>query len=505
MGLRRITALQYDSALEVVLGDLSRPARALLPEDPRTPFDTDYREQRVSPGLIEGSELLARDAAARLLEDTARRDTVVGCTPTTATDRDCMESFLRRGGRLALRRALTDEDVAFFLDGDDAFEGALASAERFDDFYEGVSIVVQLLLQDPEFLYRVEIGTPVPEKPGYFKLSANEVASRMAFFLWGSVPSSALLDLAEAGALDTAAGRTSAAMDMLEDPRARERFTLFHSMWLGYEKLIPGDELGLAMRAETEALFSRVLFDDEMAWQDVFRLEETYVNEILAMNYDLPVPESGSDWVRYEMDARRGLFSHGTFLSIGGKLGDTSPVLRGLAVQTRAFCRTINPAPPEVDVDAPPESDALCKEQRYAQHSEGGCIDCHAAMDPVGFGLEAFDQRGRFRTHEIDIPTTDVDESVCEIRGDGELVDIGTFSGPGELAELGLESGLLRDCFLKQMHRFVVGRGELDRSDARTIDELDDALGEGDFTLRQLVTAIVSADAFVERQEEEVE
>ena len=502
MAVRRLTTLQYDQSLMELLGDESRPGRAILPEDARTPFDNDYHAQHVSSGLIEGAELLAEEAAERLLADEARRDEIVGCQPTAVDDSTCLSSFTRHFGRKALRRALNDEEVTTLLNGDGAeFEGAIAIAVELDDFYEGVATVIRILLQDPEFLYRVETGVAVPEQPGVFALTDYEIATRMAFFIWNSIPDDRLLNLAESGELRVSEVRVREAKRMLSDTRAIDRWELFHAMWFGYEKLIPGGDLGLAMRAETRALFDKV-FEDESAWQELFRKKETFVNTLLAENYDLDVPASGTGWVPYKSTKRQGLFSHGTFLSIGAKAGDTSPVQRGIAIQTRAFCRTIDPPPPEVDVDEPPESDALCKPERFSQHSTGGCKGCHEIIDPIGFGLEAFDSIGRFRTHEVDIPETESDESVCEISGDGELPGVGTFSGPGELSQLALESELLRGCFLKQVRRFVVGRGELDAKDSIAVQHLDAKLGAGDFTLSDVVAEVVAEHEFTLREQE---
>ncbi|MEM9860406.1 MAG: DUF1592 domain-containing protein [Myxococcota bacterium] len=505
-GLTRLSALELDRSLAILLGDESRPSREVLPEDARTPFDNDYTSQEASKALIEGEELLAREAAERLIADAERRDRLIGCTPSGPSDRACLASFVETFGRRALRRPLTEDEVRFFVDGqvdgEGEWPGGLSIAEGFDDFNEGVLALVQVFLQDPEFLYRVEAGTPHEEAEGVFRLNDYEIATRLSFFLWGSIPDDALLDAAERGELTDADGRLAQAERLLGDARARERFALFHAMWLGYEKLLPGSELGNAMRNETRALTDRVLFEDEGPWQDLFRYERTYVNALLAENYGMPEPEGNGDWVDYAMDERRGLFAHGSFLSIGFRAGDTSPVMRGLAIARNAFCQTIDPAPPGVNTDEGPVSDALCKPERYAAHSEGGCASCHLRIDPIGFGLEGFDAQGRHREFEVDDPQTDDDESTCRIEGRGELNGVGEFSGPGGLAELGLSSGLLRSCFVTHVHRLLVGRGELGHMDQAVINELDARLPEGDFSLRDVIQAVVRHESFTLRRTE---
>lgn len=501
-GLTRLSALEYDRSLAILLEDDTRPARALLPEDARTPFDNDYEVQGASQALIEGTELLAQEATSRLLVDTERRDRIVGCTPTGPADAECMESFVRSFGRRAFRRDITDEDVSFFVTGDGGWPGAMGMAGSFNDFYEGVRGVLNVFLQDPEFLYRVEIGSPHESAENVFRLSNYEIATRLSFFLWGRIPDDALLDRAAAGELQDPAIRMEEAMRLLEDERAHERFTLFHAMWLGYEKLYSGSELSVAMRDETRALVDRILFSEEGPWQDLFRSEETYVNAVLAENYGLPVPEGGADWVPYQMDIRRGLFSHGSFLALGLKGNDTSPVMRGIAVQRNAFCQTILPPPPSVVVDDGPVSDAICKPERYSMHSEGDCARCHRSIDPVGFGLENFNARGAYRTHEADNADTDADESQCVIEGQGYLDGVGEFRGPGGLAAQGLASGLLRDCFVNHVHRLLIGRGRVRPVDELVIEELNERLPNDDFTLVDVVRTVVENELFTLRREE---
>lgn len=502
-GASRLSALEVDRALAVLLEDESRPSRLLLPEDARTPFDNDYEAQEPSGPLVEGVELLAREAVERLMADPERRDRVLGCTPTAAGDEACLETIVRGLGRRVLRRAITDDDVAFFVGGGGEWPGAAAIAVAADDFYAGAGALLSALLQDPEFLYRIEIGTPYDDAgEGVFRLSEYEIATRLSFFLWGSVPDEALLDRAAAGELSDPATRVAEALRMLEHPLARERLALVHAMWFGYEKLVPGSELGLAMREETQALFDRLLFDEGGAWQELFRTDQTWVTPLLAEHYGLADPGPEGGLARYAMAERRGLFAHGSFLSIGFKDGDTSPVMRGLAIQRNAFCQVILPAPPGVNTDEGPESDALCKPERYAAHSSGGCASCHTRIDPVGFGLEAFDATGAFRAFETDDPRTPGDESTCAIEGEGHLAGVGDFSGPAGLAELGLESGLLRSCFATHIHRLIIGRGALRRVDHVAAAELDERLPEGDFTLEDVVRTVVENETFVVRRED---
>src|SRR5690606_30219811 len=156
-------------------------------------------------------------------------------------------------GRRALRRSLQAEEVDQFLNGETGQGGALGHALADGDFYTGVDTFLRGILQDPEFLYRIEIGTPVQGDIGVFKLSDNEVATRLSYFLWGSTPDDWLLDRAEQGDLDEPADVREAAIHMLQDMRALDRIDRFHALWLGYEQMSFTGQLADAMKAETKA------------------------------------------------------------------------------------------------------------------------------------------------------------------------------------------------------------------------------------------------------------
>jgi len=486
-GLRRLTSREYDATLADLLYDETAASNLLLPEDPRTPFDNAYADQNPSLALIEGAELLASDAAARLVADPAKRDLVVGCTPTGPDDAACFDAFVASFGRRAFRRPLTDDEQA-------GLSSLIDDAIERNDFYVGVESVVRAVLQSPSFFYRVEIGTPVEDDPELFKLGGYEVATRLSYFLWGTTPNDALLDYAGSGDLDDPDRLREVASEMLEDPRALELVNNFHALWMGYESLPHAYDLAIAMKAETSALMQRVVFDEKRPWQDLLRLEETYVDATLAEHYGLPTPPAGEGWVQYADPERKGLLAHGSFLSLGGAHGDTSPTQRGLLIRTRLFCEDIPPPPPdlEVNVDEPPgDPETQCKSERYAAHQVQGnsCYGCHQLIDPIGFGLERYNQAGLYREFEPDRPE-------CPIEGTGEIVGVGTFQGPASLADLMIESGQLNRCVVTMLYRFAMGRYELEQLDGNFIESMLDEVGSGDFRLDELLVDFVVSDAF---------
>ena len=486
-GLHRLSRVEVRDTIEDLLGmELAPELIELLPPDAATPFDNDETQQVASSALLEGAKAVGDRAAAAAIADVSRRDAIVGCTPESAADERCFRSFLERFGRRALRRPLQPAEV-------DAFATTLLPfAAEQADFYVAVELALRAFLQHPELLHRVEIGVPVEGKPGVHRLTSWEMASRLSYFLWGSAPDDELLDLAAADALASADEITAAAERMLDDPRAHERIARFHAMWFGYDQRT-GEGLRESMRRETDALVRRIVFDEARPWTDLFTSDETFVDATLAEHYGLPSPGTEPSWVRYD-DGRAGILSHGMLLANGAKFGDTSPVLRGQFVRSRLLCQPLPPPPPDlmVNVDEPPGDPSACKPERYAMHrSADGCAGCHSLVDPIGFGLERYDTMGRYRTHEVENPE-------CEIAGDGEVLGVGPFSGPGELGELLADQTALRECLVTHLYRFAVGRPETDTDDATLsiLRERFEALGH---RLDALILELVASQAFRHR------
>jgi hypothetical protein len=509
--LRRLTAHEYDSALRDLLGDQAPGSAALLPDDGRTPFDNDASLQIPSKALVESTEFLAQRAVTRLLADTARRDRVIGCRPTGPADLACLRAFVTGFGRRALRRALTADDVQQLVD-------VAAVARDAGDAYAGVQTILLAFLQDPEFLYRAEAGAPVAGVPGLFKLGGFELATRLSYLLWDTIPDDALLARAQDGRLESPADVRATAATMLSDPRARDAVQRFHALWLGYDDLPASQALSAAMLAETNALVDRVVFREQRPWQDLFRSKETFANDVLATHYGLPSPGPQTPaWVPYGGSGRRGLLSHGSVLANGAKDGDTSPVLRGKFVRERLFCRPVSPPPPDINVDVNLKSadeQPPCKWDRYANHrKQPQCFACHQYLDPVGFGLESYDGQGRYRATQSWKKDATGDWQLvaagtagatrCDVAGAGELVGIGTFRGPAELGDLGLGAGLITESVITQLHRWAAGRSQLDDADTQLVSLYTKrAAGGADFRFDELLLDYVASPAFAHRREE---
>jgi Protein of unknown function (DUF1592)/Protein of unknown function (DUF1588)/Protein of unknown function (DUF1595)/Protein of unknown function (DUF1585)/Protein of unknown function (DUF1587) len=490
-GLHRLSRIEYDNTLRDLLADMTRPGFAQLPEDVNDPFDNDYKSQLVSGALIAAVETLATDVAARAMADPTRRAAIVGCQPTGAGDKACMDSFVRGFGRRAFRRPLTDEEANGFL-------SLQSYAVESNDFYKGAELVVRAMLQDPSFLYRVEIGSPVSGQAGLFQLGDFEIATRLSYFLWASAPGDDLLDMAASGTLRTADGRRAAALKLLSDPRGADRVRAFHAFWLGYHQLPFTPDVADLLRAESDALVTHIVLEQPQDYLQIFRSPQTFLTDALAAHYGLPPPGSTTGvWVNYGADPRRGILSHGAVLAAGAKFDDTSPTVRGVFVRNRLLCQVVPPPPPNVMVDQPPmATGSRCKIDRYAAHRSGACSACHNLTDLIGFGLENYDRSGVYRT-------TDKDAPECVIAGDGQVVGLpngdAKFNGPAGLGELLISSGGLEGCVVTQLFRMALGRRESD-ADAATIQTITDSFKQKGRAFDQLLADMSAHPAFTYRQ-----
>jgi hypothetical protein len=494
-GARRLSQAELDHTLRDLLGEDSAPAARLLNEDEFRPFDNDYTIQQASEALIASLEALAEEVAVRAFGDAGRRAELVPCTPEGGGDEPCFREFLDSFLRRALRREVTAQDI-------DAYMPLLAFASEDNaavdnDFYTAAQLAVTAALQDPEFLYRVEQGTP-GNTPGLLELDGYEIASRMSYLLWASMPDDALFDAAGAGSLESPQGRRAEALRMLADPKARNQLHRFHSMWLGYRSIPHSPELVAAFNRETSALIDRVVLDEPGSYLRLFTMDETFVDDSLADHYGLPRPPDGEGWVSYEGTGRAGILGHGSLLAAFSKFEDTSPTQRGILVRTRFMCENVPRPPPNVDADQPPQGamDAVCKYDRYAEHRDQStsCASCHSLVDPIGFGLENYDIAGRYREHDDGLPE-------CVIEGSGEIVDVGSFSGPGELSRLLVDNDYVDACAVQQFLTFALGR-PTSAYEQELLQEMVESFRSGQHDFKAFVVDFIASERFARRAQE---
>ncbi len=488
--VRRLSRDEYRQTVTDLLGIDADAFLNLIPPDAANPFDNDASSQTASAAWIEGAKAVADRVAATVVAQPARVMAIIPCMPTGPADTACLKKFVETTGSRFLRRPLLADEV-------DRYTAVSKISVADNNFMSGVEVLLRAWLQNAEFLYRVEIGTTVPGRTDVVRLTPFETAARLSYLLWGSMPGLDLAMRASTGRLVTVADLKETVLQMVADPRARVQMQRIHAMWLNYTRTPGTAAIAAALKQETDALVGKIIFDDKASWFDMFTSTTTFADDALAKHYGIPGPGPGpAKWIPYSgVSNRRGILSHGSILSNGGKFGDTSPVQRGLWVRRRLMCQEIPSPPPElaVAVDEPPKGDAAnaCKKVRYLAHSGGACAGCHKNIDPIGFGLETFDTQGRYRTNEPG--RTD-----CPIDGAGSVVGDGdpkTFKGPAELATRLIESGRLEACFSENLMRFVRGRPSL-AAEPVSDDAITERFRKADHRVLPLLVDLASSEAF---------
>ena len=493
MPLERLTREQYDSAVFDLLGIGDHPARALAPDEKLAAFDNNS----VSPI----SRLVAeqyRDVAEGLAQRavTERLDALVSCA---TRDQPCAEQFIDGFGKRAFRRPLTPEERARYV--------VMFTAGQTSGFADGISLVIEGILQSPSFLYRLELtpaqaGSPVTQLDGY------ELATRLSFALWNSLPDAALLDAAAQGQLASVEGLRTQADRLLESERARGALSSFHLQWLGLDTLLDrGKEpqlfpeysstLRQAMQDEVTDFADFVIRrgDGKLATLLSAPFTRTSSPELLSLYGATAAPQADGS-VPLDPGQRAGLLTQAAFLSAHSHPNQTSPVQRGKFVRTNLLCQDLPSPPPNVN-STPPEPDPTATtRQRFEQHrADPSCAACHRLIDPIGVGFESYDAIGRFRSTE----------NGTAIDATGELADAGdasgNFDGAVQLGQRLASSTALRDCVQKQWFRFSLGRFE-GADDTCTLASVGAAFEASGYDMKQLLLSLVTSNAFRYRKVE---
>jgi hypothetical protein len=421
--------------------------------------------------------------------DTPSRRRIFACRPAQASEEAaCARRVLSTLARRAYRRPVTADDMAPVMDQYEA-------GRKGGSFDSGIEHGLRLILANPKFLFRVE--RPV-DKPG--PVNDLELASRLSFFLWSSIPDDALIDAAASGRLSTPAGLERQVMRMLLDPKARALTDNFASQWLLLRNLrnhvpTPGDfpnfdnELRQAFRQETGLFFESIVKEDRSVL-DLVNANYTFVNERLARHYGIPnVYGSNFRRVTVTNEARRGLLGQGSVLTVTSYPNRTSPVLRGKYILENIL-GTPPPAPPAnvpalSDNEAGQEPKSL-RERLELHRRTPACASCHRVMDPLGFALENFDGIGAWRAKE---PGGAIDPT-------GKLADGSDVDGP-----VALRAAIMRhpDQFVRtlteKLMTYGLGRG-LESYDKPVVRAIARDAAKKNYRFSALVTGIVNSPPF---------
>ena len=436
-------------------------------------------------------------SGARPVEETPSRRRIFVCRPVRQAAGDqtaCAREILSMLARRAYRRPVTPADLEVLL-------GFFDEGRADGGFDAGIEMALRWLLASPELVLRVERDPPGVAADTNYAISDLELASRLSFFLWSSIPDDELLDLAIAGRLHDPQVLERQTRRMLADARSRALVTSFASQWL-YLRNVPavvpdedrfpdfGDALRQAMQRETE-LFVDSVFRDDRSVLDLLTADYTFVNERLARHYGMP-NVYGSHFRRVQLrnDARRGLLGHASILAVTAYPNRTSPVLRGKWVLENLLGTP--PASPPPDVPALEETgqagETLSMREATERHRANPvCASCHRLMDPPGFALEQFDAVGRFRTRT---------EANTPIDASGVLPDGTAFDGAA-----GLRAALVRkperfvSTLTEKLMTYALGRG-LEYYDAPTVRAVTGDAAKDDYRFSSLIVGIVNSPAF---------
>ena len=428
----------------------------------------------------------------RTIANTASRRRIFVCEPASAADTTCANRILSRMARLAYRRTVTPADQQILL-------GFFATGRKDGGTFDaGIQFALERMLVDPDFLLRVH-----RDRPDH-RLSDVELASRLSFFLWSSIPDAALLDAAERGELSRPAFLEQQVRRMLADPRATSALVGdFASQWLNLRRVNEvvvhpdfypdfDDNLLAAFKQETE-LFIASTLDDDRSVSDLLRADYTFVNERLARHYKIP-GIYGSRFRRVTLpdpERRGGLLGHGAILATTSYPDRTSPVLRGKWLLDNIFGIYVPPPPADVDTtlaEVRPGTLPPTIRERLAQHrTNPACGSCHAVIDPPGFALEHFDAIGGWR---------DIDES-------GKAVDAvgSTVSGAPIEGLSGLRALLLKNpdqfpaTVTEKLLAYALGR-RLEYYDRPAVRQIVRAAAATDYRWSSIILGIVNSPAF---------
>jgi hypothetical protein len=404
----------------------------------------------------------------------------------------------------AFRRPLSEAEVSR-LKG--VFDWALNHADlgRFED---GIQVVIETALQSPSFLYRLELGDQTPIEGDVVPFTSWEIATKLSYMLWNTMPDAELFAAAEADELVTKEQIATQAMRMLDDERARDAISNFHMQWLSLTELDKvtkdsgvypafGESLRSLWTEEIEAFVQHAILDGDGSLQTLFTADYSFMNEDLANFYGNDVLDSveGPEFrqVRLDPSRRTGLLTSAGLMAALANSNQSSPVFRGKFVREKMMCDTL-PPPPNNLVIVPPELDPskTTKEQFEEIGANPACSGCHNLMNPIGFIFEHYDGVGQWRDQQNGRTIDAVGEV---IRTDD--ID-GTYDGALEFATALAQSAQVQECVTLQWFRFAYNRTETSE-DSCSVEYLNDVFRSSNFDIRSLLVALTQTDAFLYR------
>jgi hypothetical protein len=487
--MRRLTHREYLNSVRDLLGaDAADGLSDFAPDTQKEIFDT-MAQQQVS-SLLADQYL---DAATTLAENITDAKTLLGCDPAGAAT--CVQNFIKKFGRRAYRRVISDAELK-------SLTALYDSTRTAADANTGVQAVVAAMMASPNFLFRPEFGAGAASLPSAVKTTPFELAARLSFLLWASVPDDTLLDAAANNQLSTKDQVATQARRMLGDARAKTGVLAFYEQWFGLARLATttkdnatypafNDSLRNAMMEETRRFMEDVLFTGDAKLSTMLTAPYSFVNSDLAKLYGVKGPSDAATFskVSFDPSQRSGVLTQASIMSTYASANESSPVKRGKWVRTRMLCQDLPDPPPGIPA-LPAPTQGVSTRQRFAEHTANpACSGCHKLIDGLGFGLERYDGIGQLRS---------LDHGVA-IDSRGEITNTsdadGPYDGGPQLASILAGSQHVSDCVPTQWLRYALGRRE-QADDACSLAAMQDAFKTQDGDLKGLLLAFVQSDAF---------
>jgi len=427
--------------------------------------------------------------------DTPSRRLIFSCRPTThAEELPCARKIISTLARRAYRRPVNDNDLETLLS---FYQRGRNEGGTFDS---GIEAAIQLILASPEFLFRFEPDPPTLAAGASYRLSDLELASRLSFFLWSTVPDDQLLNLAALGKLRDPGVLDQQVKRMLADPKSKALVDNFADQWLYLRNLkninpdfetFPDfdDNLRQAMKHETDLFFADIIQEDHSVL-DLLNANYTFINERLARHYGIP-NIYGTDFRRVNIadDRRRGLLGQASILTITSYANRTSPVQRGKWILTNLIGMPPDPPPPNVPAlkeHADPGTLTSLRQRLEEHRKNPACAGCHKVMDPIGFSLENFDAVGQWRT----------DDEGAKIDPSGVMFNGSKLDGPVALRNILMaKPDIFASVLTEKLMIYALGRG-VQYYDMPAVRAIVRDAARNDYRFSSIVLGIVKSTPF---------
>jgi hypothetical protein len=495
--LQRISRDQYANSLRDLLGVTFD--RSMLSDDERVGVFDGNIVAPVTDLMVDEYATAAERAAQQALPNIEK---LMPCDRRSQGDDACAKQFIEQFGQRVYRRPLSADEKAAYV--------GLFGEYKGGGYPAALRVLVQTMLQSPNFLYRVELQPIAPGKREGEQLDAYELAARLSFFLLSTTPDDALLASAASGALMTVEGLTEQTERLIEDPRFSDTLASFHTHWLELEKLTTSNKDPALFPMFTSNVAGLMLDDTLKFVEHVIREDDAKLDTLLTASYGFPQGDlaklygvtpaaTPAEPVQLDPAQRAGLLTQPAFLAAHAHYNSTSPVERGKIVIRNVLCQELPDPPPNVNTTPPnPAAGSTIRDALAEHQASASCAGCHKRIDGIGLGFEQFDATGAFRSTENGKP---VDSSGEIVQADADIN--GKFTNSIELVQKLADSDQVKECVATQWLRFALGRLE-SNADQCTLDKLFKDFAGSDHDIRVLLESIVLSDAFRNKRVAEV-